>query len=128
MIVLDTHTWLWWTNESMNLSGRADEAIKQADLIGIPVISCWEISMLVAKSRIELSMDVEVWIDLALQHPKVKLLPLTPAIAVLSTQLPGDFHGDPADRFIVATSLIQQAPLISKDRKIQSWGYVEVIW
>jgi PIN domain nuclease of toxin-antitoxin system len=111
MIVLDTHTWLWWTNESMNLSGRADEAIKQADLIGIPVISCWEISMLVAKSRIELSMDVEVWIDLALQHPKVKLLPLTPAIAVLSTRLPGDFHGDPADRFIVATSLIQQAPL-----------------
>jgi PIN domain nuclease of toxin-antitoxin system len=128
MIVLDTHTWLWWTNESINLSGRADEAIKQADLIGIPVISCWEISMLVAKSRIELSMDVEVWIDLALQHPKVKLLPLTPAIAVLSTQLPGDFHGDPADRLIVATSLIQQAPLISKDRKIQSWGYVEVIW
>ena len=128
MIVLDTHTWLWWTNESINLSGKADEAIKQADLIGIPVISCWEISMLVAKSRIELSMDVEVWIDLALQHPKVKLLPLTPAIAVLSTQLPGDFHGDPADRFIVATSLIQQAPLISKDRKIQSWGYVEVIW
>lgn len=128
MIVLDTHTWLWWTNESINLSVGAGEAIKQADLIGIPVISCWEISMLVAKSRIELSMDVEVWIDLALQHPKVKLLPLTPAIAVLSTQLPGDFHGDPADRLIVATSLIQQAPLISKDRKIQSWGYVEVIW
>jgi PIN domain nuclease of toxin-antitoxin system len=119
---------LWWTNESINLSARADEAIKQADPIGIPVISCWEISMLVAKSRIELSMDVEVWIDLALQHPKVKLLPLTPAIAVLSTQLPGDFHGDPADRLIVATSLMQQAPLISKDRKIQSWGYVEVIW
>jgi PIN domain nuclease of toxin-antitoxin system len=84
--------------------------------------------MLVAKSRIGLSMDVEVWLDLALHRPKVKLLPLTPGIAVLSTQLPGDFHGDPADGLIVATSLIHQASLISKDRKIHNWGYVEVIW
>jgi tetratricopeptide (TPR) repeat protein len=30
MIILDTHTWLWWTNESTNLSSRADEAIQQS--------------------------------------------------------------------------------------------------
>jgi len=128
MIILDTHTWLWWTNESTNLSSKADEAIQQTDLIGIPAIACWEVAMLVAKSRIGLSMDVEIWLDLAFQRPKVKLLPLTPAISVLSTRLPGDFHGDPADRLIVATTVIHQASLISKDRKIQIWGYVEVIW
>ncbi len=43
MIILDTHTCLWWTNESTNLSSRADEAIQQTDLIGIPAIkgSCY---------------------------------------------------------------------------------------
>lgn len=91
-------------------------------------MSCWEVAMLAGKSRIELSMDVEIWINLALKHPKVRLLPLTPQIAVLSTRLPGEFHGDPADRLIVATALTHQVPLISKDRKIQAWGYLQVIW
>jgi PIN domain nuclease of toxin-antitoxin system len=73
-------------------------------------------------------MDVQVWIDIALQSPKVRLLSLTPEIAVLASRLPGGFHGDPADRLIVATSLTFQAPLISKDRKIQQWGYLQTIW
>lgn len=84
--------------------------------------------MLVAKNRIGLSMDVQIWMSLAFQHPKVKLLPLTPEIAVLSTRLPGEFHGDPADRLIVASSLLHQVPLISKDEKITRWGYLPVIW
>ncbi len=128
MIILDTHAWLWWTNESTNLSPDAYTAIEQAEMLGIPAICCWEIAMLVAKSRIGLSMDVQAWIDIALQRPNVRLLSLTPEIAVLATRLPGDFHGDPADQLIVATSLTFQAPLISKDRKIQQWGHLQTIW
>jgi PIN domain nuclease of toxin-antitoxin system len=101
-------------NESNKLSVNALEAINNADLIGIPAISCWEIAMLVEKLRIGLSMDVQIWLDLALQHPNVQLLPLTPEIAVLSTQLPRRFHGDPSDRLIVASSLVHKAPLVSK--------------
>ena len=128
MIILDTHAWLWWNNESSNLSNSARTAIDLTNAIGISTMSCWEVAMLAGKSRIELSMDVEAWINLALEHPKVRLLPLTPQIAVLSTRLPGDFHGDPADRLIVATALNHQVPLISRDRKIQEWGYLQVIW
>jgi PIN domain nuclease of toxin-antitoxin system len=128
MIILDTHAWLWWANESPKLSTKANEIIQAADLIGIPAICCWEIAMLATKSRIELSMDILDWIDLALKRPKIQLLPLTPTIAVKSPQLPGDFHGDPADRLIVATSLIHQSPLVSKDQKIQDWDYIKVIW
>lgn len=128
MIILDTHAWIWWRNESPNLSKKAQEAILTADMIGIPVINCWELAMLVSKERIGLSMDVQVWIDLALQHPIVKLLPLTPEIAVRSTRLPGDFHGDPADRIIVATSLTHNGTLITKDQKITDWGFIPICW
>lgn len=117
MIILDTHAWIWWTNESTKLAARAKETIEQSDSIGISAISCWELAMLVAKGRLGLSMDVQVWIELALQRPKIILLPLTPEIAVLSTRLPGDFHGDPADRLIVASSLVHKAALVSKDEK-----------
>lgn len=128
MIILDTHAWIWWITESENLSVQATEAINKADIIGIAAISCWELAMLVAKNRIGLSMDVQIWINLALQHPKIQLLALTPEIAVLSTRLPGNFHGDPADRLIVASSLVHKAQLISKDDKIKQWGYLQVIW
>lgn len=128
MIILDTHAWIWWITESENLSVQATEAINKADIIGIAAISCWELAMLVAKNRIGLSMDVQIWINIALQHPKTQLLALTPEIAVLSTRLPGNFHGDPADRLIVASSLVHKAQLISKDDKIKQWGYAQVIW
>ncbi|WP_072016100.1 type II toxin-antitoxin system VapC family toxin [Leptolyngbya sp. KIOST-1] len=128
MIILDTHAWIWWMNESSALSRKAINAIANADQIAIPAISCWELAMLDSKGRISLSMDVQVWLDIAFQRPRVILLPLTPEIAVLSTRLPGDFHGDPADRLIVASSLIHKASLISKDEKIRQWQYLPVIW
>jgi len=84
--------------------------------------------MLVEKKRLGLTLDVQVWIDLALQRPGVELLPLTPEVAVLSTRLPGDFHGDPADRLIVASSLSWNAPLVTKDKKILDWGFSTVCW
>ena len=68
MIILDTHVWPWWMNESNKLSVNALEAINSADLIGIPAISCWEIAMLVEKSRIDLSMDMGICLDLTLQY------------------------------------------------------------
>jgi len=128
VIVLDTHAWIWWADESEKLPEATRDFISSADRIGISAICCWEIAMLVAKNRIGLDMDVEVWIDLALQRPGVELLPLTPQIAVLSTRLPGEFHGDPADRLVVASSLSHKATLVTRDRKITDWGFVSVYW
>jgi PIN domain nuclease of toxin-antitoxin system len=115
-------------NQSEKLSKNASQAISGADIIGIPAISCWEIAMLVDKARIRMSMDVQVWLNLALQYQNVQLLPLTPEIAVRSTRLPQGFHGDPADRLIVATSLVCKAHLVSKDDKIRQCRYLNVIW
>jgi len=104
MILLDTHAWIWWTAESPKLSVRAKEAAERADRLGVHIISCWEIAMLSEKGRISFNMDVANWIDLALQRPKITLLPFEPQIAVLAARLEG-FHGDPADRFLAATCL-----------------------
>jgi PIN domain nuclease of toxin-antitoxin system len=40
MIILDTHAWIWWVNQSEKLSKNASQAINDADIIGIPAISC----------------------------------------------------------------------------------------
>jgi predicted nucleic acid-binding protein len=60
----------------------------------------------------------------------VRLAPLSPAIAVESTRLPGDFHRDPADRFIVATARELGATLVTRDERILRYGaegFVQVL-
>ena len=128
MIMLDTHAWIWWATESKQLSTKANKVIQKANEVGVSVISCWEISMLVAKQRISFKMDVQDWIDKALEQAKISLIPLTPKIAVMSSRLPGEFHGDPADRIIAASCLEKGIPLISCDKRIVSWGQIQTIW
>lgn len=83
--------------------------------------------MLVEKGRLALGQDVGQWLDNTLGLPPIKLVPIEPAIAVDSVRLPGDFHADPADRLIVATSRAIQAPLMTADQAILNYsklGYV----
>jgi PIN domain nuclease of toxin-antitoxin system len=128
VILLDTHAWIWWVSESPKLSEKARMAIETEDFLGVSAISCWETAMLYAKQRIRFNLDIEEWIDLAEKRPKIQVLPLTPKVAVLSTRLPGDFHGDPADRIIAATSLSKGIALVTRDEKIIQWDQITTIW
>jgi PIN domain nuclease of toxin-antitoxin system len=82
----------------------------------------WEIGMLESKGRLLLNLPCEAWVREALKTPGLTLAPLTPEIAVDSTRLPGAFHGDPADRIIVATARRLGARLLTRDRKLLEYG------
>lgn len=64
---------------------------------------------------------------LALAYPGIRLLGLTPEIALESTRLPGSFHRDPADQIIVATARIYDCALVTSDNKILDYAHVETI-
>ena len=129
MVVLDTQTWVWWTQEPEKLSSSqfAAIAVNEEGRIGVSAISCWEIAKLFELGRIELSASLSEWFDLALGYPGVELLPLTPGVAVESASLPGDFHRDPADQIIVATARLNGCALVTSDREIAKYPYVETI-
>ncbi len=88
-------------------------------------ISCWEVAKLVELGRLQLTVAVEQWLTQALQPP-VLLLPLTPEVAIGSTQLPGVFHRDPADQLIVATARQYNCPLVTLDRLIRAYPHVQL--
>ncbi len=124
-ILLDTHTWIWLFNGASELSQEVIIQINRAGKQGqvfIAAISVWELSMLVAKNRITLSKPINQWVQESLSQPGVNLSPLTPEIAVESSFLPGEFHGDPADRIIVATARINNLIIFTRDRQILSYG------
>jgi PIN domain nuclease of toxin-antitoxin system len=128
VIVLDTHAWIWWISAPRKLSLHARRAIDEAKEVAVSAISLWEVAMLVAKSRLELDRDVGLWMRQALAVPQVLLAPLSSEIAVRSTKLGRDFHGDPADRLIVATALELDAALVTKDDRMRSWEKVVTVW
>lgn len=122
LTLLDTHVWIWAVEgDSSALGPGAVEAIEEASREGavrVSAISVWEVAMLEAKGRITLSRALDDWVRTALQAPGVRPLPLSPEIAVESTRLPGEAHGDPADRILMASARIHGARLATCDRGI----------
>ena len=128
MIVLDTHIWIWWVNDSPRLTEQHKQWIEeyQSQGLGISIISCWEVAKLVEKNRLVLLMSVDEWLQIALAYPGVQLLDLTVPIVVQSTQLPG-FHNDPADQIIVATAKVYDFLLLTADGKILNYEGVKTL-
>ena len=129
MIILDTHIWVWWVSQDPNLDSlqRAILQENEAAGLGVSIICCWEVAKLVQYSRLQLRRPLEEWIDLALAHPGILLLDLTPRIVVESTQLPGSFHRDPADQILVATARVHDCPLLTADGRILNYPYVKTL-
>ncbi len=129
MIILDTHIWLWWVHDNGKLTKAQEQIIKknETDIIGVSAISVWEVAKLVEYKRLKLPCSIDEWFEQAINYPGISILELTPEIAVESTQLPGNFHRDPADQIIVASARVYNSPFITSDKKILDYSYVETV-
>ena len=94
----------------------------------ISSITVWEISMLIEKDRISLTMDIENWVKEVEAIEGVRFMPVDNEIAIKSTKLPGEFHKDPSDRIIVATARKLAVPLVTIDKKIITYPHVQTVW
>ena len=128
LILLDTHVWRWWIDRDPKLSEEhrttIQGAVRDASGVAVSVFSCWEVGMLASKGRLRLSLPVNEWMQEALAPARIDVLDLTPAIALASSHLPGEIHGDPADRIIVATARAHDARLLTVDRKLLAYEHV----
>ena len=131
MIVVDTHIIIWNALKPEMLSGKAEKAISAAnnsDGIIFCEISLWEIAMLMHKGRLSIDIEYIEFIQLILESNKYVFRGITPEIAWLSTGLFSDNNKDPADRIIAATSIIENAKLVTADKKLRQSKKVTTIW
>ena len=131
MIVLDTHVWLWWLHDPARLSPVADKLIQQEQVSGaivISAISVWEVAVKVQSGKLSIPLDINRWYELARSYPATVIESLSPLDAIASTQLPGDFHKDPADRIIISLARRLAVPLVTCDRKILDYAHVTTFW
>lgn len=126
LLLLDTHVWLWFAlGDARRLAAplcKKIEAAAHGGKLAVSAISVWEIGMLEAKGRIVLGAPCEKWVENALALPGMRLIGLEPEIAVASSRLPGDMHGDPADRMLAATARARDAMLATADERLVEYG------
>ncbi len=126
LTVLDTHVWIWVVEgDRTALSASAIETIERVakgGAVRVSAISVWEVAMLEAKGRISLSRPLDDWVHAALHAPGVRLLPLSPEIAIGSARLPGAPQGDPADRILMASARHLGGQLATCDREILNYA------
>ncbi len=123
MILMDTHIWIRWLLPNDPLPPKINDFLETTDSLAVSSISCWEAVLLERLNRIELPLTVDRWLEEALSGSGVYVLPINKTIAILAGRLPYH-HRDPADRFIIATAIINNIELISFDSRFSS--YVEL--
>ena len=122
MILLDTQVLLWIRRGDSQLGERSRRRIEFALRDGEAAVSAftfWEVAMLHEKGRMDLLRDVGSWRQDLLGDGLFEIT-VSGAIGIRANQLV-DFHGDPADRIIVATAL-QGHRLITSDQGILDWS------
>ncbi|MDR9415980.1 MAG: type II toxin-antitoxin system VapC family toxin [Gracilimonas sp.] len=129
MILLDTHIWLWWLSGDNLISSDERQALDQYALrneLCISSITIWEVEILDRKGKLSFSPNFELWMQKILNIDSFKILPIQTDVIMAQRSLPEDFHGDPADRLIAATSIKTGNPLATKDQRIIDSGACEI--
>ncbi len=128
-VLLDTHTWIWWLTADARLSlkeRRAFDGAADRGDVHLSTISLWEAQMLHAKGRLRLPLPFDEWVRRAADARVLSVAPVDVSIIIALDRLPATFHGDPADRLIVATARAHQWPLATHDEAVRQSRLVKV--
>lgn len=128
-VILDTHIWVWWLLPDSPLPDRERKALDRIATdkgIYLPAICQWEAQMLHGKKRIELPIPFSTWLRRATAADMLTVLPLNSDAVIEVDELPATFHGDPADRMIVATARAHDLPLATHDGAIKKSRLVKL--
>ncbi len=136
-LLLDTCALIWLANGS-RLAPAALAALQEAASAGgvfVSPISAWEIGMLSCPRGgrappIACVPNPLAWFERAQRVFSLRVAPLSPAIAIAASMLPGQPHADPADRLIIATARDLALAIVTRDSRIADYagqGHVSMV-
>lgn len=130
-VVTDTHSLIWYLEDSPLLSSEANKVFEALDrgeiTIYVPTICLVEIVYLQEKGRIPSNLKTQLEAELHAGNNDLVLADLTEDVVNAIVQVPRNIVPDMPDRIVAATALHLELPVISRDSKIRL-SKVVTIW
>ena len=125
MVLLDTHTLIWYMFDSSRLSETAVKRIRDEEKVYYSMLSLWEISIKQSIGKIDFDCSL---VELAekCEEAGLTVLNIRPEHVECIKNLP-DYHNDPFDRLLIAQATVEGLGFITKDATISLYD-IDVIW
>jgi PIN domain nuclease of toxin-antitoxin system len=127
-ILLDTHTFLWWSLQPEKLPTVVLDALKDpGNRILFSAVSSWEAQIKIGLGKLILQDPLRKIVERELVKNNWEVLPVTLHHTWRLDQLP-PLHKDPFDRLLIAQALVENVVLATKDPLIRPYPDVEILW
>lgn len=118
-LLIDTHTFLWFINDSPQLSANAKTKIEAEVNVSLSIASAWEIAIKSSIGKLTIPTSYNKFIPQQLEENAIKILQIKiKHLSVVATLPP--HHRDPFDRLIIAQAMVDKVSIVSADVKFDS--------
>jgi len=124
--LLDTHAFIWLTENDSNFPNGLRKMIDTADVVYLSIASLWEIAIKLKLGKLVLKRSYET-IGSAIEASDILILGISFADTVIVRNLPLH-HGDPFDRILIAQAVNHSLIIISRDTKFDAYSDVHRMW
>ena len=124
-VLLDTHAFLWWCEDSPELSKKARKAMAADDCF-VSLASFWEIAIKISLDKLRLPGIIDRYLADQMSLNGFEQLEITFRQIMRCSSLERH-HGDPFDRLLVAQAQEESLPIVSRDPAFDAYG-IKRIW
>jgi PIN domain nuclease of toxin-antitoxin system len=126
-VLIDTHVFIWWTNEPTRLSAVTyNLLIDPTTTAFISLASIWEMQIKLTLGKLGFETTLSALVEDEINRNRFELMPieLSHIYAVGSLPL---HHRDPFDRLLIAQSQTENLAILSIDEVFDAYG-VNRVW
>lgn len=127
ILLLDTHTFIWYVTDNSRLSNQVLEFINdENNEILLSIASLWEIAIKQNLGKLSFNQPFDKFITQQLNLNDFRLLDIKISHITVVATLPLH-HRDPFDRILIAQSVVQNIPLLSADKIFDAYP-IRRVW
>lgn len=120
-MLLDTHAYLWWLQDSPRLSPRARQVLGSDAPLYWSAASTWECAIKIALGRLRLPDRTTLRaLSERLTEDAIHVLPIQQHHAVAVESLPRH-HRDPFDRMLIAQARTERMTILTADATLSRY-------